>query len=90
MGPSGASSNGAASAAKGGCVANRCPPATWSDLDSAHTTATIATVGFVAAGVGAALAVTGFALDRDPPPTATGATWGPWIGLGATGVRGTF
>jgi hypothetical protein len=80
------------SAAKRGCTDDRCPPSTWSDIDSAHTTATVATVGFAAAGVGAVVAVVGFFLDRDPPRAApaTGAGWTPWFGAGSAGVRGTF
>ncbi len=35
-------------AAEKGCVADRCPPSTWSDLNGAHTFATVSTIAFIA------------------------------------------
>jgi hypothetical protein len=76
------------------CVNNQCPPSTWNDIDSAHTTATISTVSFVAAGIGAALGVTSFLVGRSAPITGGAASIGlratPWIGAGSAGVDGTF
>lgn len=82
------------------CPGNSCPPGTASsDLDTANTFATVSTIAFVAAGVGAAVAVVSLVLGhtetdaptstptarRDPTPE-----WHPWLGLGAAGVRGSF
>jgi hypothetical protein len=77
-----------------GCVSDRCPPATWGDIDSAHTTGTISTVAFAAAGVGAALFVTSFVVGG----TATGTTGraappariDAWVTPTSAGVGGTF
>jgi hypothetical protein len=69
----GAMSLSSASTASRGCVNDRCPPATWGDIDSARTTGTISTVAFAAAGVGAVLAVTSFAIGgRRGRATTTG------------------
>jgi hypothetical protein len=90
----GAMSLSATSSASKSCVNNQCPPSTWSDIDSAHTTATISTVSFVAAGIGAALGVTSFVIGRSAPPAAGAAVTRervtPWIGIGGAGVNGTF
>jgi hypothetical protein len=90
----GAMSLSATNSASKSCVNNQCPPSTWSDIDSAHTTATISTVSFVAAGIGAALGVTSFVIGRSTPPAAGAAVTRervtPWIGIGGAGVNGTF
>ena len=64
----GAMSLASTSAASKGCVNDRCPPPTWGDIDSARTTGAISTVAFVAAGVGAALFVTSFAVGSPSAP----------------------
>jgi hypothetical protein len=93
----GAMSLSSTSSAKGLCVNNNCPPASWSDIDSAHTTATVSTVAFCAAGVGAALVVISLFIDPhsgSASPTAASAKIhvrpAPWIGLGGSGIVGTF
>jgi hypothetical protein len=78
------------------CVNDRCPPSTWGDIDSARTTATVSTVAFIVAGVGAGLAVTSFVVDghgagspkdgaAEPRPRVTA-----WVGPGSVSLAGTF
>ncbi len=91
----GAISMSTTSTASKQCVQNRCGPGTWSDIDSARTLATISTISFVAAGVGAALGITGFALGGSPPAPASTASnahaqLSPWVDLHGVGVSGTF
>lgn len=81
----------AKSSALNGCRDNRCPPSTFSDLDKASSMATISTVSFIVAGLGAGLGVTALIIGDKPKETpTTGATVTPWIGLGSAGVRGSF
>lgn len=47
-----------------GCEGTRCPPETWDTVDSAHRFATISTVSFVVAGVGAGIGVGAWLLGR--------------------------
>jgi len=74
------------------CTDNRCPPKTHDTIDSANTMATISTVSFIVAGVGAGVGIVSLLLRSDNPPPAptTGVHATPWIGLGSAGVRGTF
>ena len=80
------------------CVNNRCPPSSWSDIDSAHTMATVSTAAFCVAGVGAALAVISFLIDSHsnstppgaPPSATTGIPRASWIGPAGSGIGGTF
>jgi hypothetical protein len=72
------------------------------DLSSGKTMATVSTISFIVAGVGAAVGVTGFfvgggssapsAKPADAPASdqTSKATVIPWIGLGSAGVSGTF
>jgi hypothetical protein len=75
------------------CTNDRCPPTTWSGIDSARMMATISTVSFIAAGVGAALVIASFSIAGS---TAAGNTAratprvSPWIGAGSLGVDGAF
>jgi hypothetical protein len=77
-----------------GCTNNLCPSSTWSDIDSAHSFATVSTISFIVAGVGATVGVLSLLLGNDsaapaqPAPAEARVT--PWIGLGSAGVRGTF
>jgi hypothetical protein len=93
------------SAKKQGCVGNQCPPSAYPELDKAGTLATVSTVAFIVAGVGAGAGVLGFILGKKkgaPPPEnatpslslyfgplPTGSLGGPLTELGA-GVRGRF
>ena len=53
--------------AKKACVNGDCPPATWSDLDSAHSMATVSTVGFIVGAVGVLVGAGAILLDGDEP-----------------------
>jgi hypothetical protein len=80
------------------CPNHVCPPQFHSDHDSAATLATVSTVSFVVAGVGAGVAIASLVLghDESAPAAATTPTAAlrprvaPWIGLGAAGLRGEF
>jgi hypothetical protein len=70
-----------------------------SDLSSANSFATVSTIGFIVAGVGAGVAVVTLLVGHDeqaapasatPPQTDSGLVVRPWIGLGAAGVGGRF
>jgi hypothetical protein len=91
----GAMSMSTTSSASKQCVQNRCGPQTWSDIDSARSLATISTISFGAAGVGAALAIVGFVLGGSSPSparagSAASARVVPWVGLQGVGVSGSF
>jgi hypothetical protein len=47
-----------------GCEGTRCPPETWDTIDSAHRFATISTVSFVVAGVGAGIGAGAWLIGR--------------------------
>jgi hypothetical protein len=81
------------SSLKNNCPNNQCPPLTYSDFDQAHTMATISTLAFFAAGVGAAVGVGSLILGKSSETSAAPATQArvePWIGVGTAGVRGAF
>jgi len=90
----GAMSIAATSAAKKSCVNDLCPPSSWSDINSAHTTATISTVSFIAAGAGAALGIVSFVVGSSSASSSGAASTGSrvsvWIGAGVAGVAGTL
>jgi hypothetical protein len=46
------------------CRDNKCPPDAHDSLDSANTLATISTIGFIGAGIGAALAATALVMGN--------------------------
>ncbi len=50
--------------AEAGCRNQQCPPKTWSDLDSAHSLATVSSVSFVVAAVSASVSVGGWLFTR--------------------------
>lgn len=82
------------SAAKEQCVDNRCPPSTHDDLSGARTMATVSTISFIAAAVGAGVGVYGL-LGQSPaeqPKTAFGPLRRvtPVLGWGAIGLSGAF
>jgi hypothetical protein len=78
------------------CASGICGPSSYGTYDAAHTTATISTIGFAAAGAGAGLALVSLLVGHSAvsapaaqtPSDARGIT--PWFGVGAAGVRGTF
>jgi hypothetical protein len=78
------------------CANMICGPSSYPTLDSANSFATVSTIAFAAAGVGAGVAVvtllvghsTSSAAPASQPPEGLGVT--PWIGLGSAGLRGSF
>jgi hypothetical protein len=68
------------------------------NLSTGKTMATVSTVSFIVAGVGAAIGITGFFVGGSSTPAAkpadapetSAARVVPWIGIGSAGVRGTF
>jgi hypothetical protein len=83
---------------QGECPNGICGPAAYSDYSAANTDATISTIGFIAAGVGAGVAVVSLIVGHDepsalpaaPPQGETGLVVRPWFGLGAAGLHGSF
>ena len=72
-------------AAKRDCVGNQCPPSTWSDLDKAHSMATVPTVGFVVGTLGAAVGIGAAVLGSDSKK-AQAITVAPTFGQRSGGV----
>ena len=82
------------------CSGTSCNPSVDGDLSAGKTMATISTVSFIVAGVGAALGVTSFFVGGSsaapnrpadaPASEPSAARVVPWIGLGSAGVRGAF
>jgi hypothetical protein len=76
------------------CTNDICGPSSYGDYNAASSLATVSTVGFAVAGVGAAVAVVTLAVghkaDATAPAPASGLRMIPWVGLGAGGVRGSF
>lgn len=96
---------GKANTVKNSCPngGNVCPTSVDGDLSSGKTLATISTVSFIVAGVGAAVGVAGFFIgggssapeskpaDAPAPDASTSSLRViPWIGLGSAGLSGTF
>jgi hypothetical protein len=76
---------------------NRCPISNKDKVETldndARSAQTLATVGFIAGGVGVAAGVTLFILSskkQDQSALDRGPTIHPWFGLGSAGVTGTF
>lgn len=74
---------------------NKCPKSEADALDSAKTSGTISTIGFVVGGVGVATGVVLLVLGGDAPASATvqtgaGLELTPWVGVGEAGVVGRF
>jgi hypothetical protein len=61
-----------------------------SDLEAAHTSATISTVAFGIAGVGLAVGIIGLLTDHPSAAPPTSARVAPWLGPGAAGIHGSF
>ena len=83
------------SALESQCLDKICGPSSYGTYDAANTYATLSTVGFVAAGAGAAVAVVSLIIGHSTasapaaqPPEGLRVT--PWIGLGTAGLRGAF
>jgi len=80
------------SAKSDGCVGNRCPPASYGDLNTANTMATTSDIAFIVGGIGVAVGVVGlFVWNKSPGETQPSAVVvSPWVGPGSGGIRGTF
>jgi hypothetical protein len=71
-----------------GCPDDRCAPSQKDEVDAHNQLLTISTIGFVAAGVGAATAGVFLLTRPKAAPQARSVT--PWVGVGSAGVSGTF
>jgi hypothetical protein len=81
----------ATSDAKKLCTGNVCSSAAHGDLDTARSTATVSTISFVVAGIGAAACVTGFVLTRPDGKGAAKNAWvRPYVGPLSVGAVGEF
>lgn len=84
------------SAKSKGCVGNRCPPASYGDLDTASTMATVSDIGFIVGAVGVAVGVVGLFVGNkgssEPSDSTHAATFtaSPWLAPASGGLRGTF
>ena len=80
------------SALEDGCTNGQCPPSSHSDYTAAYTMATISTVSFIVAGVGAGVGIYGLLTRRAAPSTSSGSAFRvePWASASAGGLRGSF
>jgi hypothetical protein len=78
------------------CLDHVCGPSSYGTYNAANTFATISTIGFVAAGAGAGVAVVSLLVGHSTQPApaaqppAEGLRVTPWIGLGGAGLSGAF
>ena len=76
------------------CNGTRCPPSTYDELSTAGTLATVSTVSFIVAGVGAGVGLTAWLFGRGgdsaSQPPSSGVRVRPYVWLGSAGVSGTF
>jgi len=76
------------------CAGNVCNPSEDADIGSAKTMATVSTVSFVVAGVGAVVGLVGLFVGGSPAPPKSEpeakVRLQPVIGLGSLGLRGEF
>jgi hypothetical protein len=84
------------------CPERKCGPDQESNYDDFHTLGTVSTIGFVAGGVGLGTGLVllllkpraaeeqGTVPAPDRKRTARGASWSPFVGVGAAGVTGSF
>lgn len=80
-----------ASELEGACDPSRvCSSDRASSIEDARTWATVSTIGFVTAGVGAASGVLLLLLSKDGSARTTGARVRPTVGLGSVGLDGAF
>ena len=61
-----------------------------SDLDAAHTWATVSTVSFIVAGAGAVTGLAALLVAPSHEPAPAAASVRPWVGPGMAGVHGRF
>ncbi len=92
-GVTGALTLSAAGSVKAQCANGICDPTVKNDLESASSLATISTIGFAAAGVGAVCGVVGLLLPKTKAESALHSTSqrrAVWVGPGSVGMRGSF
>jgi hypothetical protein len=77
-----------ATTVKSECANNVCDPAARSTLDNAKSLATVSTIAFIAAGVGAAAGTVGLLLPKERDPRASALQWN--VGPGGLAVQGSF
>ncbi|MBI2391241.1 MAG: hypothetical protein HYV09_16750 [Deltaproteobacteria bacterium] len=78
-----------ASDIKSQCDGTRCPRSVQDDLDGARTLATVSTIGFIVAGVGAGIGIVGL-FSSGPSPASDRGSVGLSVGLGSVSLRGSF
>ncbi len=81
---------GKSSTVKKECSGTTCPKSAQSDVDSGRTDATISTIGFVAGGVGVAVAAVGWFVLSKPASGSSHPTVTPAFGANWLGASGTF
>ncbi len=86
----GANAMSATSQLTANCPDSRCAPAQHDTLTQARTSATLSTVSFAVAGLGAAVGIVGVALRPGAGPRDARARITPEFGLGTVGVSGAF
>lgn len=74
---------------KSQCDGNRCPRSVEDELDGARTLATVSTIGFIVAGVGAGVGVIGLFTSGSSPASDRPAV-GLSVGAGTLSLRGSF
>ncbi len=82
-----------ASSAKDQCVDNRCPPSAHADIDSGKSQATLSTISFGVAIIGAGVGFYGLTKKPKagaPAKTDEGRFVRPYLGAGSAGVFGQF
>jgi len=82
------------SSLKNDCPNDQCPASKHDDLQSAKSLATISTISFIVAGVGATVGIIDLLANKgsssSPEPAPTAATLQPYVGLGSAGIQGSF
>ncbi len=82
---------GKKSSLDGECASKHCPSSAQGDIDALNLDATLSTVGFGVAVVGAGLTLAGlFNPTVQTERTAPRASVRPWLGLGSAGIAGSF
>lgn len=72
------------------CANDQCPPSAHEDHATAYTYATISTVSFAVAAVGAGVGIYGLLSGKRSAAPSTSARVEPWVGPGGGGVQGSF
>jgi hypothetical protein len=83
------------SSLKNDCPNNQCPASKHDDLQSAKSLATISTISFIVAGVGATVGVIDLLANKGsssptPEPAPTAARVQLYFGVGSAGIQGAF